>query len=62
MVKMFHGGQIATWPWESGLEQKIEAHAKAADEGMARESEALGLAMVKYIYGEPKERQKAQVA
>jgi hypothetical protein len=56
VVKMIHGGQIATRPWEPGLEEKIESHAKAAEEYIPRGSEELGQAMVKYIYGEQQEQ------
>jgi hypothetical protein len=56
VVKMIHGGQIATRPWEPGLEEKMESHAKAAEEYIARGSEEVGQAMVKYIYGEQQEQ------
>jgi len=55
---MMHGGQIVTRPWEAGLIEKIERHAKEGEDYMDRESSELGLAMVKCIYREQQEQER----
>ena len=53
-VKMIHGAQIVeSQRWEPRFEEKIRERAEASEEYISQKSDELGLAMVKYIYGEP---------
>ena len=65
MAQMIHGAQIVDGHLsQPGAEEKINEHTKDAEEYIAQKSNELGLAMVKFIYGnsvsdtQPKTRTK----
>jgi hypothetical protein len=65
-VTAIHGLQLVmSRKWEPHVEEKISADAKASEEFIAQGENELGLAMIRYIYGEgeeagarPKKRRK----
>ena len=53
MLQMVHGAQIAeAHKCQPGADEKMEQHARDAEEYIARNSQELGTKMVQYIYGE----------
>jgi hypothetical protein len=54
-VKLIHGAQIAD-AHNCVDSKEMTQHAKASDEFIAKDSNELGLAMVKYIYGHSDEK------
>ena len=52
IVEIIHGAQIVeAQDWKPGYEERINKHAAEVEEYISRHSEALGLKMVRHIYG-----------
>jgi hypothetical protein len=46
---------VESQPWGPGHEEKKSERAKASEEFISQKSDKLGLAMVRYVYGEGEE-------